>query len=423
LKEKHRSHRKDREERSDGIWPNPCPPERIAYFCTQNHTIYMRQFLTISLMLASFVAWGQKEVVSAYNANKSGNYAEAVTYIEQAIVNEKSAIKEKTWRYRGDIYVNVAKDPELFAAYPAALVLAYESFAKAKELDTKGSYEREITAGLGQVQAVTLDLAIENYNQGNYLPAGGFFDLSSTISNTFSIVDTMAIFNAALCYEKAGAVDLAIERYESCAEIGYQVPNVYLFMATILRNVDRKEDALVVLQNARANYPREQSILIEELNIYLENKEYDRALENLALAAELDPGNEILWFSLGSVHDNLGNASEAQDAYKKALDIKPTYFDANYNLGAMFFNQGVQEINLANEMWKPRMSKVEEADQRAHEGLAKELFAQARPYLEAARLESPEDVDTLRSLRDIYARTGEDDLMLEVSGVLKGLGQ
>ncbi len=386
------------------------------------HTKLMRQFLTFSLMLVTFAAWGQKEVVSAYNANKSGNFAEAVTYIEQAILNEKSAVKEKTWRYRGDIYVNVAKDPELFAMYPTALQLAYESFMKARELDAKGSYEREITAGFGQAQAVALDNAIANYNEGNYLPAGGFFDLSTTISESFSITDTMAIFNAALCYEKAGAVDLAIERYEACAEIGYQVPNVYLFMATILRNAERKEEALKVLQDARVNYPREQSILIEELNIYLENKEYERALNNLALAAELDPTNEILWFSLGSVHDNLGNTEDAQAAYLKALEINPTYFDANYNLGAMFFNQAVQETNLANEMWKPRMTKAESEEQKAHEDAAKEIFGKAKPYLEAARAESPEDADTLRSLRDIYARTGEDDKMLEVSKALQDLG-
>lgn len=384
------------------------------------HNHLMKQFLTICMTLVAFTAFGQKEVVSAYNANKSGNYPEAVTYIEQALLNEKAVAKEKTWRYRGDIYVNVAKDPELFATYPSAIQLAYESYMKARELDTKGSYEREITSGFGQAQAVALDNAIENYNNGVYMIAGGFFDMSTVISESFSIVDTMAIFNAALCYEKAGAVDLAIERYQQSAEIGYQVPNVYLFMATILRNADRKEEALQVLQNARVNYPREQSIIIEELNIYLENKEYDRALENLTVAAELDPTNEVLWFSLGSVHDNLGNVEEAQTAYLEAIALKPDYFDANYNVGAMFFNQAVQETNVANDMWKPRMSKEEEAEQLSHETRAKELFGQAKPYLEAARASNPEDMDTLRSLRDIYTRTGEDDKMLEVSKILNG---
>ncbi|HCL46396.1 MAG TPA: hypothetical protein DHW55_03985, partial [Flavobacteriales bacterium] len=96
--------------------------------------------------------FGQKEVVSAYNANKEGDFATAATYIEQAIQNPKANVKNKTWRYRGEIYLNISKDSALFAAYPDALVRAKDSYMKAQELDSKGSYASEIQVGLGQVQ-------------------------------------------------------------------------------------------------------------------------------------------------------------------------------------------------------------------------------------------------------------------------------
>ena len=38
--------------------------------------------------------------MSAYNANKEGDFATAATYIEQAIQNPKANVKNKTWRYR-----------------------------------------------------------------------------------------------------------------------------------------------------------------------------------------------------------------------------------------------------------------------------------------------------------------------------------
>ena len=164
-------------------------------------------------------------------------------------------------------------------------------------------------------------------------------------------------------------------------------------------------------------------MIIEELNIYLTNEEFDKAKENLALAAEQDPTNEILWFSLGSVLDNLGNSDEAIDAYVKALEIAPEYFDANYNLGALYFNQAVQGINAANDMWKPRMTKAESAAQKKAEDDAKALFGTAMPFLEAAHAAAPDDLETMRSLRDIYARTGEDDKLLEISAKLKAAGQ
>jgi hypothetical protein len=44
---------------------------------------------------------------------------------------------------------------------------------------------------------------------------------------------------------------------------------------------------------------------------------------------------------------------------------------------------------------------------------------EARPFLEAAHASNAEDLDTIRSLRDIYARTGQDELMLQMSNLLK----
>ena len=398
--------------------------EPSTYFCDELKPKNMRNFATLTALAAiSFQGLAQKEVVSAYNANKEGDYATAASYIEQAIENPKANVKNKTWRYRGEIYLNISKDSTLFAAFPDALTIAKDSYMKAKELDTKGSYAQECQIGLGQVQMAASNAGITQYNTGDFGRAGGFFDLSAEIASAFEATDTMALYNSALCYEKAGNVELAVARYQACADIQYQVPNVFLFISNLYRTSGQEDLALQTLADARKAYPREQSLIIEELNIYLTNEEFDKAKENLALAAEQDPTNEILWFSLGSVLDNLGNADEAIEAYLKALEVKADYFDANYNLGALYFNQAVQGINEANDMWKPRMTKAESDAQKKLEDDAKALFATAKPYLEAAHAKDGEDVETIRSLRDVYARTGDDDKLLDMSAKLKALGQ
>ena len=398
--------------------------EPSTYFCDELKPKNMRNFATLMALAAiSLQGLAQKEVVSAYNANKEGDYATAASYIEQAIENPKANVKNKTWRYRGEIYLNISKDSTLFAAFPDALTIAKESYMKAKELDTKGSYAQECQIGLGQVQMAASNAGITQYNTGDFGRAGGFFDLSAEIASAFEATDTMALYNSALCYEKAGNVELAVARYQACADIQYQVPNVFLFISNLYRTSGQEDLALQTLADARKAYPREQSLIIEELNIYLTNEEFDKAKENLALAAEQDPTNEILWFSLGSVLDNLGNAEEAIEAYLKALEVKADYFDANYNLGALYFNQAVQGINEANDMWKPRMTKTESDAQKKLEDDAKALFATAKPYLEAAHAVDAEDVETMRSLRDVYARTGDDDKLLDMSAKLKALGQ
>ena len=365
--------------------------------------------------------FAQKDVVSAYNANQDGDYLKAAEFIDQAILDAKANIKEKTWRYRGNIYTNLAADSALYAQVPDALDKAVASLAKADELDVKQRYSSERMADIARGATIAGNSGISYFNAGVYGRAGELFVTASEMTQLLGAVDTMAIFNSALCFEKASMYDRAVDQYMMCGGYGYQVPDVFLFAANIQKMEGDTASALTTLQNARADFPREQALIIEELNIYLVAGQFQLAKENLMLAAEQDPTNEILWFSLGSVYDNLGMQDEAVDAYAKSLGIKADYFDANYNLGALYFNKAVQMVNEANDMWKPRMSKDEAAKQKDLEEGGKAMFSTALPYLEKALEVEPNDRETLRSLRDIYARVGMDEKMLEVSARLKTL--
>ena len=363
----------------------------------------------------------QKDVVSAYNANQDGDYLKAAEFIDQAILDEKANVKEKTWRYRGNIYTNLASDSALYAQVPDALEKAAASFVKADELDLKQRYSSERMADIARGATIAGNSGISYFNSGVYGRAGELFVTASEMTMMLGAVDTMAIFNSALCFEKASMYDRAVDQYMMCGGYGYQVPDVFLFAANIQKMEGDTAKALTTLQNARQDFPREQALIIEELNIYLVAGQFELAKENLMLAAEQDPTNEILWFSLGSVYDNLGMQDEAVDAYTKSLGIKADYFDANYNLGALYFNKAVQMVNEANDMWKPRMSKDEATKQKELEDGGKAMFSTALPYLEKALDVEPEDRETLRSLRDICARVGMDEKMLEVSAKLKTL--
>ena len=101
------------------------------------------------------------------------------------------------------IYLNIAKDTALVSAYPNALWTAKDAYLKARELDVKGNYDREIITGLGLVQTTAANQGINDYSSEVYDQAAGKFDLSAEIAGMFDVLDTMGIFNAALCYEKS----------------------------------------------------------------------------------------------------------------------------------------------------------------------------------------------------------------------------
>ena len=382
--------------------------------------LYTKQTLA-ALALMPFALLAQKDVVSAYNANMDGDFLKAAEYIDKAIEDPKANVKEKTWRYRGNIYTNLASDSVMYASVPDALERAARSFVKADELDLKQRYESERKQDLVRGASIATTAGINHYNAQVYGRAGELFVTAAELSEMLGIVDTNAIFNSAISFEKANLTEKAVEQYMMCGVYGYQVPNVFLFAANLYKAAGDTAKALETLQNARLDFPREQALIIEELNIYLVAGDFELAKQNLLLAAEQDPTNEILWFSLGSVLDNLGLQDEAVEAYTKSLAIKGDYFDANYNLGALYFNKAVQMVNEANDMWKPRMSKADAAKQKELEDGGKAMFSTALPYLENALSVDPNDRETLRSLRDIYARVGMDEKMLEVSEKLKSL--
>jgi len=123
----------------------------------------------------------QADVTSAFNANKAGDYDKAVTFIEKSLSDPKATGKEKTWRYRGNIYYNILTSPEHAAKYPNAAQLAKESYFKAMELDNSNDYINENKVALASIQGVILDKASKQYETGDFCGAADNFTTSSEI--------------------------------------------------------------------------------------------------------------------------------------------------------------------------------------------------------------------------------------------------
>jgi tetratricopeptide (TPR) repeat protein len=64
-----------------------------------------------------------------------------------------------------------------------------------------------------------------------------------------------------------------------------------------------------------------------------------KAIEPYWRAADLKP-HHVLYYSLGNTYQKLGRLDEAQAAYRKAVEIKPTFTHALYEQGSISFRQG-----------------------------------------------------------------------------------
>ncbi|MDZ4821896.1 MAG: tetratricopeptide repeat protein [Flavobacteriales bacterium] len=369
-------------------------------------------FLFAAIILAA-TAFAQPDVTSAFNANEDGKYEDAMLYIEKAMSDPKAIAKEKTWRYRGDIYLNVAKDPVLSKTHPEAIALAVESFRKAMEMDTDNFNYMDNRAKCEQLLILSNNSGIEKYNNNDFLNAAIHFERAIEISTMFEIVDSLSVYNTALCYDKANIKDKAVASYLRCGVIGYNVPEVFLFASQIEQKAGNTAGALKILSDARVLYPREKDLLLEEINIYLHENKFAEAEGNLRTAIEQDPQNELLHFALGTVYENLSKIPEAEKEYKAAIAIKANYFDALFNLGATYFNRGVEQDKQCDEIPPSRSAEYNDCVSKATVE-----FEKSMPHLEAAHKADPTDKITIRSLKEAYTRLEKTEQASKMKALL-----
>ena len=97
-----------------------------------------------------------------------------------------------------------------------------------------------------------------------------------------------------------------------------------------------------------------------------------------------------------------------------AIELNPSSFGANYNLGAMYFNAAAETINKANAT----------SNNNTYRKLKKQaelLFAKALPFMEAAHSLDANDENTMISLKQLYYRNGDYAKSEEIKKKLESL--
>ncbi len=378
----------------------------------------MRRIVAAMLFMVSanlVFAQGAK-VLNAYNYLGDGELAKAKEQIEPAIEHAKTKDDGKTWYYRGQIYEQIYfSEEERFASLKeGSLMKAIESFGKAKELGSKRINMNDVNDRYQRLAAFCYQEGVENFNAKKYDDAVKYFETCYTVRLEAGAVDSGAIYSAAVAALNGKMYDEAEKDFRKAIEIKYSLEDSYINLANLYKEKGDKENYKATLAEAREVLPSSQEIITAEINIYLESKEFDKALENLNVAIQNDPQNFLLFFVRGNIYDtkqasmlNEGKKDEsrpffekAKEDYAKALSVKEDYFDAAYSLGALYYNRGAEMLNEANMISDDAKNKAakEKADQQLRDAL---------PYLEKAHELEPDDVSTMTSLKELYARTNQ----------------
>jgi predicted Zn-dependent protease len=370
--------------------------------------------LTTLLLVITNLTFAQKHnIVNASIALRNENYAEAKKYIDEAYETESTSNEPKMWNYRAPIYLQIAlKEPALDkeAAFKAteAHIKCLQKDKKGRVVVRKWTTEEDILAGLIQCGYKLFNVAIDKYNAEDYKGAlkyyNAIFDIIPLDAEyqlkRGNITRETILYNSFFASNKMKDNSTSKDLLQKLIDINFNEPAIYIHMSNILIEEGNTDKALDYLALGRDMFEEDQGLINTEINLYIQLGRTSELIGKLAEAIALDDENDLLYFNRGTIYDQEGELANAEKDYLKALDLNPSAFGANYNLGALYFNAGVETKNKANGT----------SNNAVYERLKKEAdvsFAKALPYLETAHELNTEDKNTLLSLKQLYYLNGD----------------
>jgi tetratricopeptide (TPR) repeat protein len=387
--------------------------------------------LLVILVLTITMGFAQKNVrQTASNFLKDGKLDKAMEAINQCIQDPSTASDPKAWFIRGNIYLEIANTqiPEYKSLDPNPLQQSLDSYKKATEYDTKKEYTEDIFAKVNWQRNNYFNQAVDNYNKKLYVESMLAFENAAKALQSINVADTVSLFYAAACAGMANEKGKAKEYYVELLKQNAKSTSIYVSLADIYRLEKDSAAALKVIRAGQKLYPGDLKLFLTETNIYLTFGDTKKALSNLKVATAKDSSNATVFFALGTIYDNLSTdtlntvkdrevyLNEAIYAYQKAIKLIPTYFEPNYNIGALYVNKAATVYDVANKL--PLDAEKEFAKLNGEANTYLEL---AIPYLEKAAEIQPTDLNTLNSLKQIYSRLKKMEQLKAVNEKINGL--
>ena len=254
--------------------------------------------------------------------------------------------------------------------------------------------------------------AIQYFRRDEYDKALVEFELIQEISKADiyeGYLDTAIIYNSALAARNAGKHEKAAHYFEKAASLYYGGSDTYYLLKNEYIDLKDSLKALDALERGYALYPDSTLIIFELVNYHLSSGNNDEGMKYLDLAENLASSNPSIYFAKGTLFEKLGDKEMAMQAYEQAIVVDPEFFNAWFNIGALYFNNAVEMYEKANEI--EDLEEYNKAKAEADEALKKAI----PPLVKAHELD-PTEKSCLETLSTIYYRlqmTEERDAIRE----------
>ncbi|WP_419870747.1 tetratricopeptide repeat protein [Chryseobacterium sp. CT-SW4] len=300
--------------------------------------------------------------------------------------------------------------------------------------------QKDVNAQLQEANKAAMDA----YNAKNYAVAAPKFMEVYNLLKTNGQDDKVYMYYSGLNYALANNVDEAIKIYTELVNSGYtgvqttytakdkagnvgtydkatwdmlkkskdytdfkteQTPSVeqdlYETLSTLLLNAKKNDEALVIIEKGLAKYPNNAKLKEFQSTAYYQSGNTEKFVTTLKEQLAKNPNDATNWYNLGVMQaKDPASATEAEAAFKKAIELKPDFSNAYQNLVYTIIGDDEKAVNEINTL---RKDKPDEATKLIE--ARKERFNSSLPYAEKWHQAVPTDVNAVTMLREIYTIT------------------
>lgn len=324
---------------------------------------------------------------------------------DEAIANDATSGKSKTWFYRGELYRSLFQDSILKHKYGTSAFEAIKAFKKLYDIaDPKFKDWDDVYTNLYVLGTLTFNEGVEQYQKKNYAQAYQFFYAIKDINIVLEgkkkepgIKLETALKNAAISAENSGDKAAALNVYKEWLAVS-PVAVAYDKYAIALKRSGDTAQAAKIVDEGIAKFPKDANLLVEKINFFLDGGKYTEALVYVNNLLEVEPNNEGALFIKGLAYDKLGKEDSVVYYYNKTVEVNPKYTSAYINLAAVYVNKA-KTIKLDMDKLGNSSADIKKYDEMNAQ--VKALYVQAKPYLEKAKDLDPNDAQVIRTLKQI----------------------
>jgi tetratricopeptide (TPR) repeat protein len=332
--------------------------------------------------------------------------------IDKAAVNEKTSVDASTWIYKAMIYTDLALLDTVSVSAEQTIATAKEDLKKALDLgaaaQNAGNIERtnnlfaqfELNKGVAAFQTQKFGQAYEAFEK----------------SLVYKPNDTTLTYYAGLSAINAQNYKAAINKYGELVKLEYSANKLIALDLSKLYALEKDTVNAIAVASTYATKFNDQALATQEIELSLMSGKQKQVIERILAQIALDPKNKLEHFYLGIAYDALKEFKKAEDAYKKAIELDPNYFDATLNLGSGILNNGIDLYNKANTLPANKQKEYDAAMKAAFVE-----FDRAFPYLDKAVKIDPKSSNALQNLKTYYVIKKNSAKVAELSKQISAL--